>query len=380
MGGASQDSKWATACDKILRACIHWFSEGLDCPVHLENLQALAKVAYHGCVAARLKYVPLYLERLLYHLLKGAAARGPSDACLEFANLLYADLLKYQPPQVPADDYASIAKSAFSVLWKSTDAMSEMDKSPAGLRVVLSMQLQAVRFLVLLEYENPVLLQEPPFFTSMVTRHAASAAVKYEAQRSPLSMEEAHFLSEQIFCHLVGAFLGRRGENEPLTFQDYLYIFELTVVRVRYLCKSGCFRESKEVLQQSRDYLKELKNKSHCWSVVINVLSAGVELNRVLALSEGSLGPFFVQAADALNDSLDAQESQLRVLIESCQLFTTPLYGHVKKSKLKIFKLQDTLGFSAFMEAYARLLKKLVDIVSKGFSIFLNRPSAVVHE
>ncbi|KAJ6654715.1 hypothetical protein lerEdw1_006578 [Lerista edwardsae] len=360
--GASHTSKWATACDKILRACIHWFGEDLDCPVHLENLQALAEVAYCGYVAARLKYVPLYLERLLFHLLKGAAAQGPSNACLRFANLLYADLLKYQPPQVPADDYASIAKSAFGVMWKSSEAMSETDKTPAGLRVVLSAQLQAVRFLVLLEYESPVLLlQEPPFFTSVVTRHASSAAVKFEAQRSPMSTEEACFLSEQLFCHLVAAFLERRGVNVPMTLQDSLCILELTVVRARYLCKSGCFRESKEVLQQSYDYLRKLRDKKHWWSAALDVLSAGVKLHRVLALAEGSVGPFFAQAADALNASLDAQESLLRVLIESCQLLITPLYEHAKKTKLGI-KLQDILGLSAFMEAYSKLLSKLVDI------------------
>lgn len=361
-----------------MRACIHWFGEDLDCPVHLENLQALAEVAYCGYVAARLKYVPLYLERLLFYLLKGAAARGPSNACLRFASLLYTDLLKYQPPQVPADDYASIAKSAFSMLWKSAEAMSETDKTPDGLRVVLSAQLQAVRFLVLLEYESPVLLlQEPPFFTSMVTRYASCAALKFEAQRSPMSMGEACFLSEQLFCHLIAAFLERRGVNVPLTHS--LCILELTVVRARYLCKSGCFRESKAVLQQSYEYLTELRDKKHWWSVALDVLSAGVKLSRVLALAEGSVGPFFAQAAHALNASLDAQESLLRVLIESCQLFIIPLYEHAKKTKLGVFKLQDILGLSAFMEAYFKLLSKLVDTVSKVFfPVLLNRFRATV--
>ncbi|XP_053153378.1 separin isoform X2 [Hemicordylus capensis] len=362
--GPSQASRQTTACDRILRACIHRLGEGLDCPAYFENLQALAEVAYHGYVTARLHCIPLYLERLLFHLLKGIAARGPSDACMKFADLLYADLLKCQPPQVSADDRVSIAKSAFSILWKCTDAMAKMDKTPAGFRTVLSTQLQAARFLFLLEHDGTgLMLPEPPFFTSMVARHTSTAAVIFEAQRSPLSGEEARFLSEQI-CHVVAALLERTGMNEPLAFQDSLCVFELTVVRVRYLCKSGCFRESKEVLQQSSGYLRKLRNKRDCFSVALDLLTAGVELNRVFGLASGSAGPFFTQAAEALNTSLDAQEPLLRVLAETCQLFITPLYEHARKSKLKVFGLQDILGLSAFMEGYFRLLSKLLDTVA----------------
>ncbi|XP_061470711.1 separin isoform X2 [Rhineura floridana] len=360
----SQASKQTTACDRILRACIQRLGENVDWPAHFESLQALAEVAYHGYTAARLQYVPLYLERLLYHLLRGIAAWGSSNNCLRFANLLYADLLKHQPPQVPADDYVSVAKSAFGVLWKSTDVMVKLDKNPAEFRLVLSTQLQAVCFLVLLEHDAPThLLQEPPFFTSMVARHASSAALMFEAQRSPLRKEEACFLSAQFFCHLVAAILEKRGVNEPLAFQDCLCIFELAVVRSRYLCKSGCFKESKEVVQQSSGYLRRSSHESHCFSVAVDVLSAGVELSKVLAQAEGSVGPFFIHAAKALDSSPDAQEPLLRLLTESCQLLITPLYGHVRKSNQRLFNLHDILGISAFMESYVGLLRKLLDLV-----------------
>ncbi|XP_044299231.1 separin [Varanus komodoensis] len=354
-----QASKQMTACDRILRACIHKFGEGLDCPAHLRHLQALAEMAYHGYTAARHQYVPLYLERLLHHLLRGVAARGPSDMCLKSAQLLYTELLKYQPPQVPADDYTSIAKSTFSVLWKSTDVMGKADKTPADFRAVLSTQLQAVCFLVLLQHDVPsTLLQEPPFFTSLVAQHAFAAAVVFEAQRSPLSREEARFLSEQFSHRLVAAFLERKRGNEPLTFQDCLCIFELMVIRSRYLCKSCCFREGMEVLQQSAGYLKQ-----NCFRAALDVLSAGVELHRGLALAKDSVGPLFIQAAEALNYSVDAQEALLRVLAESCQLLITPLYGNAKKDKQSLFNLEDILGISAFMKSYFRLLQKLLDLV-----------------
>ncbi|KAH0629032.1 hypothetical protein JD844_010779 [Phrynosoma platyrhinos] len=362
---AGQASKQTTVCDRILRACIHRFGESLDFPAHFKSLQALAEMAYHGYVAARLQYVPLYLERLLYHLLKGAAAWGSSDASLKFADLLYADLSKYQPPQVPADDYIAIAKSAFSVLWKSTDAMAKMDKTPAELRLVLSTHLQAVRFLVLLEHDTPAfLLQEPPFFTSMVARHASAAATVFEAQQSPLSREEACFLSDQLLHHLVEAILERKTKKEPLAFQDCLCVFELTLIRSRYLCKSGCFRECKEILQQSSSYLSRSRNLMRCFTVILNVFSAGLEVSRELLLAEGSVAPFFSQIAEGMNSSADVEEPLLKLLVESCQLLITPLYGHVKKSKWRHFSLEEILGISAFMENYLGMLSKLISVVS----------------
>ncbi|XP_032994487.1 separin [Lacerta agilis] len=360
----SQASKQATACDRILRACIHRLGEGLDCPAHLESLQALAEAAYGGYTAARLQYIPLYLEKLLYHLLRGVAAQGSSDSCLRFSDLLYEELLKNQPPQVPADDYASVAKSTFGVLWKSADGRAKLDKTPAELRAVLSTQLQAVRFLLLLENDASNLsLQEAPYFTSKVARHACIAAVTFEAQRSPLRKEEAHFLSAELFRLLVAPLLEKRGVDAHLAFQDCLCILELTVVRCRYLCKSGCFKESDDVLQQFSGYLRKSSNEGRCFSVAVDVLSAGVELNKVLVQAEGSVEPFFIQATQALNSSPDAQEPLLRVLTESCQLLVTPLYGLAKNSKQGLFNLHDILGISAFMESYVTLLQKLMDLV-----------------
>uniref|UniRef100_A0A670Z3A0 separase n=1 Tax=Pseudonaja textilis TaxID=8673 RepID=A0A670Z3A0_PSETE len=359
-------STQTTACDRVLRACIYRFGEGLDCPGHLKSLQALADMAYHGYVSARLQYVPLYLERLLYHLLRGAAANGPSDTCLGFADLLYADLLKHQPPQVPVDDYTSIAKSTFSVLWKTTDAMAKMEKMPAEFKLALSTQLQAVRFLILLEHNSfALLLHEPPFFTSTVAWHASAASVSFETRCSPLKKEEACFLNEQLSHHLVAAILEKNGSSEPLPFQDCLCIFELMVIRVRYLCKTGCFRQSKEVIQQSKGFLRKSNNESHCLKLTLDILFAGVELNKALLVAKNPVGPFFSQAAEALNCSVGAPEPLLKVLAESGQLLVTPLYEHAKKDKQTFFDLDDTLKVSTFMESYFSLLCKLLDMVSK---------------
>uniref|UniRef100_A0A8C7E3L5 separase n=1 Tax=Naja naja TaxID=35670 RepID=A0A8C7E3L5_NAJNA len=314
----------------------------LGLPWSFKSLQALADMAYHGYVSARLQYVPLYLERLLYHLLRGAATNGPSDTCLGFADLLYAELLRHQPPQVPVDDYTSIVKSTFSVLWKTTDAVAKMGKMPAEFKLALSTQLQAVRFLMLLEHNSPaLLLHEPPFITSIVALHASAASVSFETRCSPLKKEEACFLNEQLFHHLVAAILQKNGVSDPLPFQDCLCIFELMVIRVRYLCKTGCFRQSEEVIQQSKGFLRKSNNESHCLKLTLDILFAGVELNKALLVAKNPVGPFFSQAAEALNYSVGAPEPLLKVLAESGQLLVTPLYEYAKKDKQTFFDLDD---------------------------------------
>ncbi|XP_067320360.1 separin [Anolis sagrei] len=362
---SSQAAKQTTVCDQILRACIHRFGTKLDFSAHLKSLHALAEVAYDGYVKARSQYVPLYLERLLYHLLKGAAAGGPSDSCMRFAGLLYEELSQNQPPQVPADDYTSITKSAFSVLWKSTDAMSKMDKTPLELRTILSTQVQAIRFLMLLDHDAATLsVQEPPFFTTMVARHASAAAAVFEAQQNPLSKEEACFLSDQLFHHLVEAILERKSKKEPLAIQDCLHVCELAIIRARYLCKSGCFRECNEILWQSSSYLSRSSNMKHWFAVIFKTLSAGLVISRKLLLGEGSVGPPFHQIAEGIASLLDIEEPLLKLLVESCQLLVTSLYGHVRKSQWRHFSLEEIQGFSAFMEHYLSMFSKLIKMVS----------------
>ncbi|KAG8129608.1 hypothetical protein E2320_016298 [Naja naja] len=310
-------------------------------------------MAYHGYVSARLQYVPLYLERLLYHLLRGAATNGPSDTCLGFADLLYAELLRHQPPQVPVDDYTSIVKSTFSVLWKTTDAVAKMGKMPAEFKLALSTQLQAVRFLMLLEHNSPaLLLHEPPFITSIVALHASAASVSFETRCSPLKKEEACFLNEQLFHHLVAAILQKNGVSDPLPFQDCLCIFELMVIRVRYLCKTGCFRQSEEVIQQSKGFLRKSNNESHCLKLTLDILFAGVELNKALLVAKNPVGPFFSQAAEALNYSVGAPEPLLKVLAESGQLLVPRDNVKQQQALVKLlyhyFQLYTTVVYDSF--------------------------------
>uniref|UniRef100_A0A8C3I3N4 separase n=1 Tax=Chrysemys picta bellii TaxID=8478 RepID=A0A8C3I3N4_CHRPI len=356
----------STACDKILRACIHWLGLDRRCLAHFESLLDLAELACQGYIAAGPQHVPLYLEKILYHLLRNVATQGAYDACLRFAELLYANLARCRPPEVPAEDFEAIAKSSFSVLWKGADALAKSGQAPRESRVVLSGRLQAVRFLVFLEEDCSAQLPlEPPFFTSQVARQAAAAAVMFEAQRTPLSKEDACFFSEQLARHLIAALLDGRSAVEPLPLQRSLCLFELTLERCRRLCKSSCFGEGKEAIDQAQGYLEGAGDLRRGFAAALGLLRAGVQLNQVLALGESQAGLPLSQAAAALSCAAGVPEPLPRVLGESCQFIVSSLNGYMKKSKRRLFSLEDILGLSTFMEGYSWLLRRLLDSVSK---------------
>uniref|UniRef100_K7GBT1 separase n=1 Tax=Pelodiscus sinensis TaxID=13735 RepID=K7GBT1_PELSI len=302
----------STACDKILRACIHWLGLGRSCPAHFQSLLDLAELACKGYIEAGPQRVPLYLEKILYHLLKNIATQGTYESCLKFADLLYANLARCQPPEVPAEDFEAIAKSSFSLLWKGADALAKL--APGKSREVLSGRLQAVRFLVFLEEDCSAQLPlEPPFFTPMM----------FEAQRSPVSKEDACFFSEQLRCHLILALLSGRSTAEPLPLQRSLCLFELTLEQCRRLCKSSCFRAGREVLDQAQGHLAGADDVRKGFGAALGLLRAGVELSQVVALVMEGYSQLLRRLLDSVRHAPSGVAAEAQRL---CQAFICALY------------------------------------------------------
>ncbi|KYO44124.1 separin [Alligator mississippiensis] len=362
LASSSQPSWQGVVCDKVLRACIHWLGLSQGCVAHFQSLLDLAELACQGYIVACPPRTPLYLEKILYHLLKSVAASGTYSACLRFAGILRTQLGQCQRLAVPNEDFEAIAKSSFSVLWKGADALAKSDQGLGDARVVLSGRLQATCFLALLEEaESPLLPQEPPFFTSQTVRQAAVAALMFEAQRTPLSPEDARYLSEQLACHPLAVLLEARGGMEPWPLQSSLCLLELTLERCRRLCRGSCFQEAEDALKQARVHLSVSRGAKEGFVAALDLLRIGIELSRVLAVGQGQTGPLLSQAAMALDTASEAQDPLLRALVESCQFMVSSLSGYVRRSEHRPFGLEDALGASAFVKGYFQLLRRLLE-------------------
>ncbi|KAK4807355.1 hypothetical protein QYF61_014886 [Mycteria americana] len=354
--GTSQASRLrkSQVCDRVLRICVERMAEPGDCPALATSLVTVAEEACQGYLTAVPQPAPLYLEKILYHLLRNVAGWGSGDACWRVANLLRARLLSYRPGQAPSKDFTAIAHSSFSVLWRGADALAEPDRPQEEGRAVLSVRLRALRFLLLLEEDGAALLPlQPPFFTSRTAQQAAAAAALYEAQRAPSSA----FLGQQLKDSLLAAL--QKEATEPPTLQQSLCFFELTLEQCRHLCRGGRYREAEEAVKDARSFLGATGSSAKSFSDPLSLLEAGIQLSRVLAKSAWPAGPPLSQAAAALGTV--ASERFLRVLAESCQFIVSSLSEYVKRSKQQPFGREDVLGLCAFTEGHYHVLQQLLE-------------------
>ncbi|KAM9177083.1 separin [Mergus octosetaceus] len=348
-------------CDQILRACVQRLGklggepEGEQRgeptgepgsklggrPEHATSLLELAEVAFRGYVAsAPAVPSPLYLEKILYHLLRNAATGGCGTARLRAAQLLLTRLRTLRSFSPPCKDFISVARGAFLVLWERADGLEG--------------RLQALRFLLLLENEQEaaVLPLEPPFFTSQTARQAA-AAILSEAPRVPLSASRGRYLAG---CLLTL----RQDALRPPGLPQAFCCFELALEQCRQLCRGGCYREAEEAAEEAHGFLQSSRV---LLGEPLNLLEAAVRLSRVLAEGLRPAGPHLSQAVAALGGVAEASERLLRLLAEGCQLVVAALGEHDKRSPRQPLSREDVLGLCAFVEGHCHVLGLLLQRV-----------------
>ncbi|XP_032063192.1 separin [Aythya fuligula] len=343
-------------CDQILRACVQRLGElggepeeeprgelgseaggRLD---HATSLLGLAEVAVRGYVASAPRLSsPFYLEKILYHLLRNAAAGGCSIARLRAAQLLLVRLRSLEPIGTPCKDFISIAQNAFLVLWKRADGPGQ--------------RLQALHFLLLLENEEAAVLPlEPPFFTSRTARQAA-ATILSEARRTPISVSWVQCTATSLRT------LRQEAPRSPGLPQAFC-CFELALEQCRQLCRAGCYSEAEAAAEDAHCFLRGSRVPL---DEPLNLLEAAVRLNRVLAEGSRPAGPHLSQAAAVLGGAAEASERLLRLLAEGCQLVVVALGEHNERSPRQPLSREDVLGLCAFVEGHCQVLGLLLQRV-----------------
>lgn len=343
----------STVCDRVLRACVQRLAEPGCGLTHTDAVLALAEAACRGFVtAATAPPSPLYLEKILYYLLKNAAARGHRSACRRAAELLHAQLCAHQQSRAPSADFGAVVHSSFCTLWGAAGSLGD--------------RLQALRFLLLLEdEEGAVLPLEPPFFTSQTARQAVLAATLSKAHHAPSSACFGREL-RGILTSL------REGAARPPSLPHALCFLELALEQCRQLCQSGCHGEAEAVVRDARGFV----GGSEAFGEALALLEAGVQLSRALAPNGGSAGPALAQAAAALGGAAKASGRFLRVLAEGCQFITASLHQRARSSQQQPMPRDDVLQLCAFVRGHCRVLGLLLRVV--GLLLAAVSPSPLV--
>ncbi|XP_043939827.1 separin [Protopterus annectens] len=350
-------------CDRVMRACNEQLVEKKQCPAHLQNLVNFADLACRGYMACGPQQNPLYIEKILYHLLKNIISQGASNDCLIFSQHLYNCLLTYSCIESQSEllkDFEALTKSCFSALWKGAENVSKV----LGYQAAFSHKLHAIRFLIFLEGVVPLTeSDEPANFLSVVARHTASASGLW-GNHNCLKQNNAILMSEDIFKLLIEPLMQEIPWSETLQLQKLFCLFELTLLNCKLLCKVKCYKEGQETVIKALNILL-CANKSS--SVFISAFRLCVFATGLQQASErGSLeSATFLADAAATLCSLSTKDCSLleqKVLLDCCNFFVSTVEKCFKSENgKKEYSTQSVLNLFCFLEKYCPLLQKLMD-------------------
>ncbi|KAM8981065.1 separin isoform X1 [Sarcophilus harrisii] len=341
--GRSLATQQRLACDGILRACNQQVVAGLASPEHLSSLLELVEMACDGYLTATPHRSPLYLERILFVLLRNISAQVSPKAVHRLIQSLHACLVQHVPVTTN-QDYETIARGAFSLLWKRADAAEDQHSA-------FSVRLWALSFLVLLENESTPC--KFPHFSSPTACQAEAACRLFEANGHPLSEADTCFLNEQLSTRVIKVLVGEEaGPSCALSPRRALCLLELTLERCRRLCLHRCCDEATRAVQEAQGYLGNTD-----LAPSLQLCQLGVELQRLLPGALGVVGELLSKAAATLDFGVQGPSSSLRALSEACQF----IFSVLENDTLKKHDSDTVLGFSAFLGKYCHLLRQLRD-------------------
>ncbi|KAG7217902.1 hypothetical protein INR49_020776 [Caranx melampygus] len=215
---------------------------------------------------------PLYMEKILLHIVKKLSSLEAHSLCSYLAGLLYSRLT----PAQQAEDYCVLLRSCFSVLWtglsaaKDNKLLKPWDK--------FGCQVQALSFLLLLNMESAA----PSFSKAPIyTEHAVA---EFENSCGSVTKEDATFLLQEV------RLLFNRCCNEndgPEQSSRVCVISEMLLVVIKVLCKAGHY-------DLASTFLKEIEGQ----------LENSDTLDRVLLYCQASAGQMMTELHKLPSESL----------------------------------------------------------------------------
>ncbi|KAM6153481.1 separin [Erethizon dorsatum] len=335
------DTERRQTCDAILRACNQQLTARLSCPGYLGSLLELAELACDGYVVSTPQRPPLYLERILFILLRNVAAQGSPVAMLHLAQTLHACFMQCSR-QAASQDYEAVALGSFSLLWKGAEALLER-------RAAFSARMKALSFLVLLEDESTPC--EVPHFASPTACRVVAAYQLFDASGHGLDKADADFLDDLLSRNVIRVLVGEgSGSPSPLSSQRALCLLELTLEHCRRLCWSHHYDKATSAVEKAHGYLRDTSVASS-----LQLCQLGVELLHVGEERSQAVAQLLIKASAVLNNSMKAPSPPLRALYDTCQFLLSGLERGIKRHYGP-----DAVGsLFAFLGGYCSLIQQL---------------------
>ncbi|KAJ8259312.1 hypothetical protein COCON_G00183240 [Conger conger] len=329
-----------TLCDRVIRACNQQLGAGSVCPERLDCLMGLVKVAVHGYETSRvsgLQSDPLYMEKILFHILKKVAALGSQTWCQFMGDLLYDRLAL---AAVSAERHL-LSRSSFAELWAERPGPGAGETRPSP-EQRLAVQLRALRFLPLLEGGA----QGP----AKVAKHAEEAVGKYAKACGPLREEGARSLLQLLRQHLPGLRLPGPGPQPgPALCQVSLRV-------CRLLGEAGLWDLAAEHLQRDTGWM----SGPPYLALVLELARRAAGLH---SAPQGQCGAALSECARRLR-ALPAElgHQERHAVLQACQLLTWAL----ELAQPGPLGTPTLLAWFSFLEEYQELLEKHIQMSTGG--------------
>ncbi|XP_062256226.1 separin [Platichthys flesus] len=341
-----------TLCDRIIRACNQQLGVGSPDGDHVSLLVRLVERALHGYdISAALipQSCPLYMEKIVFHIVKKLSSLEAHSLCSYVSGLVYTRLTTAQK----GEDYSVLLRSCFSVLW--TGLSANKDRTTLTPQEKLHCQMQALSFLLLFDTESTT----PSFSKAPI--YTEDAIAEFERASGAVTKEDASFLLQELRllfnrCQTGGQGCKGDGSKQFIKKLSVHVVFEILLVAVRVLCKAGHYDLASAFLNDIEREVRDVSADCQCTALLLGRWA--VEVHSTMKAGEES-GQVLTNCARALRSlSADLGEQVAHAVVEGCGLVVWAVEtGHNKGLSGPLL-----LAWFSFLEEYQeqilRMLKK----------------------
>ncbi|KAF6732151.1 Separin [Oryzias melastigma] len=337
-----------TLCDRVIRACNHQLGVGPPDSEHIGLLVKLVELSVFGydrCVAAEAQSSPLYMEKILFHIVKKLSSLKAPALSGHVAALLFNRL---SPTQQVQDDHGVLVRSCFSVLWNELSAAKDEKLLPPQNR--LGFQLQALSFLLLD-------VDAAASFSSKAPKYTEEAMVEFERSCGSVTLEDAAFVLQEmteIFNRTTSSVQARQG-SDLQTFNLYI-LSEMMLLAVKMLCRAGHHSLALGFLNEMEVKVSERVGR-RCTPLVLGKWAVTAHSEMTAGRQNGQP---FTECARELR-SLPGEVGG-QALLEGCGLVLWAVESRSEKG----LSGPVLLAFYSFLEEYQERILKMLDKTSSN--------------
>ncbi|KAM6928107.1 separin [Xenentodon cancila] len=337
-----------TVCDRVIRACNHQFENGSLDFDHISQLVKLVELSLHGYdISAEFvpQTSPLYMEKIIFHIVKKLSSLEVHTLCSHVAGLLYNRLSTTQQAQ---DDYGVLVRSCFSVLWNGLSAAKE--KKILSHRDKLCCQMQALNFLLLLDMETASpLFSKAPIYTE-------DAINEFEKRCGVVTEEEAFFLLQEMHTFFNRSFIHDKGLKQDLERSRFYVLSEMLLLTIKTLCKASHHNLASNFLNKVEGKISGLADYQ-CTPLVLG--KWGVSIHSDMQASKHS-GQALTECARALRSlPADLGNREGHAVLEGCSF----VVWAVESGPNRALSGPALLSLFSFLEEYQERIMKMLNKV-----------------